>query len=51
MADGDVWTGLACLKANPKVKGFRRFGKGKGAYVNANQFGSRTDFESSARRR
>ncbi len=30
----DIWTGLACLKANPKVKGFRRFGKGKGAYVN-----------------
>jgi hypothetical protein len=22
------------LKANPKVKNFRRFGKGKGAYVN-----------------
>jgi hypothetical protein len=34
MADGDVWTGIACLKANPKVKNFRRFGKGKGAYVN-----------------
>jgi hypothetical protein len=30
----DLWTGLACLKANPKAKGFRRFGKGKGAYVN-----------------
>jgi hypothetical protein len=30
----DIWTGLACLKANPKVKGFRRFGQGKGAYVN-----------------
>jgi len=30
----DLWTGLACLKANPKVKGFRRFGKGKGAWVN-----------------
>jgi len=30
----DLWTGLACLKANPEVKGFRRFGKGKGAYVN-----------------
>jgi hypothetical protein len=30
----DIWTGLACLKANPKVKGFRRFGKGKGGYVN-----------------
>jgi hypothetical protein len=30
----DLWTGVACLKANPKVKGFRRFGDGKGAYVN-----------------
>jgi hypothetical protein len=30
----DLWTGLACLKANPEVKGFRRFGEGKGAYVN-----------------
>jgi hypothetical protein len=30
----DFWTGLACLKANPRVKGFRRFGKGKGAWVN-----------------
>lgn len=34
MIDGDVWFGLACLKANPAVKNFRRFGKGKGAYVN-----------------
>lgn len=34
MADGDIWTGIACLKANPKVKNFRRFGEGKGAYVN-----------------
>lgn len=32
--NGDIWTGLACLKANPKVKNFRRFDKGKGAYVN-----------------
>jgi hypothetical protein len=30
----DLWTGLACLKANPEVKGFRRFGEGKGAWVN-----------------
>src|ERR1700731_1629945 len=29
----DIWTGLACLKANPKVKEFRLF-EGKGAYVN-----------------
>jgi hypothetical protein len=34
VADGDIWTGIACLKANPKVKDFRRFGEGKGAYVN-----------------
>jgi hypothetical protein len=31
----DIWTGLVCLKANPRVKGFQRFGDdGKGAYVN-----------------
>jgi len=30
----NIWTGLACLKANPTVKGFRRFGNGKGANVN-----------------
>ena len=30
----DLWTGLACLKANPAVGDFRRFGDGKGAYVN-----------------
>lgn len=31
----EIWTGLACLVANPKCKGFRRFGdNGKGAYVN-----------------
>ena len=34
MPDGDVWFGLASLKAKPDVKNFRRFGKGKGAYVN-----------------
>ena len=34
MSDGDIWTGIACLKANPKVRNFRRFGEGKGAYVN-----------------
>ncbi len=34
MINGDIWFGLACLKANPAVKNFRRFGKGKGAYVN-----------------
>lgn len=31
----DVWTGVACLVADPKCKDFRRFGDdGKGAYVN-----------------
>ena len=30
----DLWASLARLKANPEVKGSRRFGKGKGAYVN-----------------
>ncbi len=34
MSNGDIWVGLACLKANPKARNFRRFGKGKGAYVN-----------------
>ena len=31
----EIWTGVACLVANPKCKEFRRFGDdGKGAYVN-----------------
>jgi hypothetical protein len=31
----EVWTGVACLVADPKCKEFRRFGDyGKGAYVN-----------------
>lgn len=31
----EIWTGLACLVADPKCEGFRRFGDdGKGAYVN-----------------
>jgi hypothetical protein len=31
----EIWTGVACLVADPKCKGFRRFGDdGKGAYVN-----------------
>jgi hypothetical protein len=31
----EVWTGVACLVADPKSKEFRRFGdNGKGAYVN-----------------
>jgi hypothetical protein len=28
-----IWIGLAGLKPRPKQKDFRRFGKGKGAYV------------------
>ena len=31
---GDIWAGIACLKASPNAKNFRRFGVGKGAYVN-----------------
>lgn len=34
MINGDIWVGLAGLKANPAVKNFRRFGKRKGASVN-----------------
>ena len=34
MSDENIWVGLACLKANPEVRNFRRFGQGKGAYVN-----------------
>jgi hypothetical protein len=31
----EVWTGVACLVADPKCKDFKRFGDdGKGAYVN-----------------
>jgi hypothetical protein len=31
----ELWTGLACLVADPNCEGFRRFGDdGKGAYVN-----------------
>jgi hypothetical protein len=31
----DLWTGIACLVADPECKEFRRFGDdGKGAYVN-----------------
>ncbi len=28
-----LYVGLACLKANPDCKDFRRFGDGRGAYV------------------
>ena len=31
----EIWTGIACLVADPQCKEFRRFGDdGKGAYVN-----------------
>ena len=30
----ELWTGLVSLVANPACKNFRRFGDGKGAYVN-----------------
>jgi hypothetical protein len=31
----EIWTGLACLIADPNCKDFRRFGdEGPGAYVN-----------------
>jgi hypothetical protein len=34
-AEMEVWTGVACVVADPKCKEFRRFGDdGKGAYVN-----------------
>ena len=41
-----IFSGLACLKANTQVKNFRRFGKGKGAYVNVVSWAkSRSEFE------
>ena len=30
----EIWTGLVCMVANPAYKNFKRFGDGKGAYVN-----------------
>jgi hypothetical protein len=49
--DNNIWSGLACLKANPKVKKFRRFGKGKGAYVNVVAWAnSQAEFEEKVRR-
>ena len=30
----EIWTGLVCLVADPACKNFKRFGDGKGAYVN-----------------
>lgn len=30
----ELWTGLVCLVADPACEDFKRFGDGKGAYVN-----------------
>ena len=30
----EIWTGLFCVVADPACKHFKRFGDGKGAYVN-----------------
>jgi hypothetical protein len=30
----ELWTGLVCLVPDPACKNFKRFGHGKGAYVN-----------------
>jgi hypothetical protein len=30
----ELWTGLVCLVADPACKNFKRFGDGRGAYVN-----------------
>jgi hypothetical protein len=47
----DIWVGLACLKPNPKAKGFRRFGNGKGAYVHVVAWAeSSQSFEDQVRR-
>ncbi len=51
MTDGDIWAGLACLKAKPDAKNFRRFGDGKGAYVNVVAWAeSKAAFEEKIRR-
>src|SRR3954452_1697009 len=35
MAKSQIWTGIACLVADPNCENFKRFGEdGKGAYVN-----------------
>src|SRR5438128_10973505 len=42
----ELWIGLAGLKANPNCTNFKRFGKGKGAYVHiATWADSRDAFE------
>lgn len=42
----ELWTGLACLVANPSCTNFKRFGDGKGSYVNVVAWAqSAEDFE------
>jgi hypothetical protein len=49
--EGGIWFGLACLKANPNAKNFRRFGEGKGAYVNVVGWAeSKSSFEQKVKR-
>ena len=49
--DENIWTGLACLKANPKAKDFRRFGDGKRTYVNVVAWAkSQSEFKEKVRR-
>lgn len=51
MPEGGIWFGLACLKANPNAKNFRRFGEGKGAYVNVVGWAeSKSSFEQKVKR-
>lgn len=51
-ADMEIWTGIACLVADPKCKEFRRFGEdGKGAYVNVvASVGSESEFTERVKR-
>jgi hypothetical protein len=48
----EIWTGIACLVADPKCKEFRRFGDdGKGAYVNVvASVGSEAEFTERVKR-
>jgi len=47
----ELWIGLLGLKAKPTAKGFRRFGKGKGAYVHVAAWAeSYAQFEERVRR-
>lgn len=46
----ELWVGLAALKQDPNCKNFRRFGEGKGAYVNVVRWAeSAQDFEDKVR--